>query len=558
MTKDTICSLLANNGSGISLPTDGAYLVWHLCTVPTALETYANDGLMVLVGSGTADFKYWTVGGSDVSPNPYGGWKNSAVNTTETADGTVGSPTSTEQYIGSALDLVSGTNISKGAVHMVDVIRWGRCEARMNGGETANYATFAGFAAANDASSARWGLIQAVAGGYLWKGLITLGYSSAVDFRDSNTSILIDDTPKCTSGFNKIEIRQSGSRVDWTSISFLALGTQSKGALEVIDNADVNFDGCTFTDMGTFIFLANSAVIDCVFRRCLAITASGAGSFLGTQVLASAVDGSSSDASAFIWNLATDPDGYLDDMNFTKGAVAHHAIEFGTSSPLTMTLDGVTFSGFNASNGQLDSALHIKRTSGTVTIYCAALPSYKSDGATVNIVGTSVSVAVHAQTIAGADVSGARVILRASDGTGPFPYQEAVTSITNAGTTATVSHTGHGMATNDYVNIEGASLWQNNGVFQITYINADSYSYTLPSAPGSSPSGTITATFVALYGTTDGNGDISTSRAYSSAQPVEGHVRKSSGSPYYKTAPLSGEVSSTTGFSATAVMISDE
>jgi hypothetical protein len=148
------------------------------------------------------------------------------------------------------------------------------------------------------------------------------------------------------------------------------------------------------------------------------------------------------------------------------------------------------------------------------------------------------------------------VLVKASSGTGPFPYQASVT-ISNSGTTATVTHTGHGLSSNDKVLIEGASLLVNNGIHQITKINDNSYSYTMSSSPGSSPTGTITATFVALYGVTSG-GAVSTSRVYSSDQPVTGWARKATGSPFYKPGPIVGPVDSTDGLNATAVMIVDE
>jgi hypothetical protein len=113
------------------------------------------------------------------------------------------------------------------------------------------------------------------------------------------------------------------------------------------------------------------------------------------------------------------------------------------------------------------------------------------------------------------------------------------------------------MNTNDKVEIRGASLPANNGVFSITYISDNSYSYTMGSTPGSSPTGTITSTFVALEGLTVA-GVISTSRVYSSDQPVVGWARKSSASPYYKTGPLSGSVDSTDGYNNTAVLTPDE
>ena len=99
---------------------------------------------------------------------------------------------------------------------------------------------------------------------------------------------------------------------------------------------------------------------------------------------------------------------------------------------------------------------------------------------------------------------------------------------------------------------------QNNGVFTITKINNDSYSYTMGSAPGSNPTGTIKATFAVLYGLTDVNGQITMSRVFASDQPISGRVRKSSAAPYYKTTDFSGVVDSAAGFSATLQLISDE
>lgn len=141
---------------------------------------------------------------------------------------------------------------------------------------------------------------------------------------------------------------------------------------------------------------------------------------------------------------------------------------------------------------------------------------------------------------------------------GAFPVEDTVT-IANSGTTATVTHTGHGMATNDYVYIEGGTLVANEGVFQITYINANSYSYTMGSTPGSSPTGTITSTFVALTGLSDVNGVVSTSRVYTVDQPISGWARNTvGGSPYYKEGPVTGTVDASDGLISTAVLVSDE
>jgi hypothetical protein len=560
-------SIAYDYGSGVTIPTDGAFLIWHKFDAGGLLDFYANGGVRVCVGSSVTAFKVWKIAGKDVTPFPYGGWKNYALNPTVSTDLTTeGSPTSTLQHVGMAI-MLTGAGPSKGNPHKMDAIRYGRCEARMNGGDVSNgYATFAGFAAKNDANDAtngynRWGLIQAVAGGFLWKGLMTLGYSSAVDFRDSNTNVFIDDTRKVTAGFNKIDIRQATSRIDWTNVNFICTNpstTTSKGRLEVVDDADVNLSYCTFTDMDTFIFKSNSAVLNSTFRRCNTITANDA-DFSYTLFDAASV---AADTSQLVWDVNSDPNNDLDNCTFIKGANAHHAIEFGTTSPTTMTLTNVIFSGFNASNAQNDSAIHIKRTTGTVTITITGgtSPSYKTAGAAVVIVTSSRTVKAIAQLADGTRIGLARVLLRtAATASGGFPYDATVT-ITNSSTTATVSHTAHGMATNDKIQITGASLSQNNGVFAITKISDDSYSYIMASAPGSNPTGTIKATFVFLEGETNNTegatkGEISMSRAIGANQAVTGWARKASSN--YKQGPLSGTVLTTGDLTLVAILSPD-
>jgi len=75
----------------------------------------------------------------------------------------------------------------------------------------------------------------------------------------------------------------------------------------------------------------------------------------------------------------------------------------------------------------------------------------------------------------------------------------------------------------------------------------------------SSPAtGTITATFAVINGTTNASGQVSDSRTYSTDQDVDGWVRKASSSPYYKQSPIDETIYSADGKSVTIFMISDE
>jgi len=539
-----------------SFNTGDCVFAWHVWLAANSVDTFANGGLRLGVGSSSGNIKFWKTGGKDVGRYPYGGWQNFAVDPTYTADYTEGSPTSAYRIFGFLPNVVSA--VSKGNPHGVDAIRYGRGEVKIEYGDGTNgYGTFAGIATQNDSQSNRWGLFQEQAGAYLWKGLLSFGNATnACDFRDTNRSIFIDDVPRTYAAFNKIEINNASSRIDWTNISFKSIGTLSLGRFEVVDNADVNFSGCAFTDMSTFILQTNTTFINCIFQGCGLITAAGA-DMDGSKVQESSV---AADASALNWNVATDPDGYLDNMTFSKGSNAHHAIEFGTSSPTSITLRGMTTTGFNASDNQNDSTFYIARNSGTVTINIIGGTgnfSYKSAGATVDIVISPVTLKAVVKTTAGVAISGARVLAKVADGTN-FPYQDSVT-ITGSGTTATVTHTAHGLSTNDYIVISGANEDVYNGVYQLTVTGANTYTYTTNETIGTSPAtGTITATMALLNGTTDANGEISDTRTYSADQDIEGWVRKSSSPPYYKQALISDTVDNSTGKTINIQLISDE
>lgn len=554
LLKTGYATLIANYGGGISVPQYGAVLVWQYYTAPNAIETEANGGQMVVAGSSLADFKYWITGGNDYPPNPYGGWKNVAVD--PSIGGTsVGSPTGVIQYVGAAVRGLR--SIGKGNPFCVDAIRFGRCEARFTNGDSSNgYCTFAGFAAVNDVSTARWGLIQIVGGGYLWKGLMTIGYSTAAEFVDSDKNITIDECKRVDPNFTRIDVRQAATKLYWTRISFTALGTNANGYFEMFDNADVQLTSCQFTGMKTFIFLSAAQVLDTTFLKCGQITAPGC-HMTGSRVLLSTV---AADASAVVWAVALDPDSYLDDMTFSRGAALHHAISFGTNIPDEITIRGWTTSGFNAANEQNDSTFYVARTTGAVTINVVGGIgnfSYKSAGANVTIVINPAQLKVVAKSLStGGLIEGAQVEVRVSDGSN-FPYQDLVT-ITRIDSTAYVAHTGHGLASGEKVFITGANQQEYNGIKEITVTGVDEYTYTVVGTPVTPATGTITSTLVLISGLTNSSGWIADSRTYQFDQPVEGKIRKGTASPFYKGQPIEGTVDSGAGVTITLLLASDE
>ena len=116
-----------------------------------------------------------------------------------------------------------------------------------------------------------------------------------------------------------------------------------------------------------------------------------------------------------------------------------------------------------------------------------------------------------------------RVLVEAGDGSGDLPFEDTVT-ITHSTTTATVSHTAHGMADGDKVVIRNADQNPYNGVFAITNSSANAYDYVMGSDPGTNATGTIDATGAVLEGLTNASGQISASAAYTVDQAVRGGV----------------------------------
>ena len=544
----------------ITVASGDCVFIWWKADVAQALDTIAGGGVRLVMGATLTDYRQYYVAGNDTYA--LGGWRCNALDPTNAGSLDRGTP-GTPDYdtFGVAFD-VPATGPSKGFPFKIDMIRHGR-EVTVTDGEVANPATWPLLAAHSDATARRWGIVQGTDTGATVQGIVNWGSPTTRCYsRDANQSIVLVDTLGFTpTDFTQIVFQNSSTDLEWTNVSVLSLDTLNRGIITVnsTDNPTVSFLGCQFNDINTTQDGGtNSTWDDSIWRRCNAVTSNG-GSFLNCQILESTV---AADAGAFVYNETVDPDGELDGMTFTQGTNAHHAIEFGASIPASITLRDMTFTNFDAdtTNG---AALNFLDTTGTITVTLVgtAQPTFKTAGATIEFVTNPVTVTVNTVTATGTAVGDCRVFLYATSTTGLLPAGDSVT-ISNSGTTATVTHTAHGLSTNDRVWIDGASLQANNGVFQITVVNANSYTYTMGSAPGDGAvGGTITSTFVFIYGLSNTTtGVISLTKSIPANQSVAGWARKASpgDTPKYRQGPMAGTVSSSADSSFNAVMIPDE
>lgn len=525
---------------------------WLNTTNLPYMEPESNGGYELLMYDGTTS-EYKTMFGSDTY---FGGWFQAVWDCDDFSTLTLANVQRWGIRIQHAASAKNVDNCWIDAIKYLDGYS-------MTGGTSGDEITLATIEEADRGTTTLYGygVLIEFGGVYYCTGDMQFGTGATTTWVLVDGEILIFEDKPVAAGLYKLSGVGAGTRVTIQNSVLRGSGTTDATRFDM-DWSDTNLLSLTFTSnlivrADTTVFKSGQSPTGNTYDDCGQITHAGAD--LSDSTFKN-YEGTA-DTSYVVYNVNADPDGELDNCSFTKGTAATHAIEFGTLVPATMTLRGCDFSGYNAADTNTDSTFYFADTGGAITlnlVNCTGNLTYKSAGATITLVEDPRTVTVTAQTTGGTAIQSANVFLRTkTGGTGPFPENDTVT-IVNSGTTATVTHTAHGMATGDYVLIEGASLDANNGVFQITYISTSSYSYTMGSTPGSSPTGTIKCWFVFLKGLTDVNGEIDMSRVIPSSQDVEGWSAKASGSPYYKNGTISGTVLSSADTPFTATMGLDE
>ena len=503
--------------------TDGTSVVffWWNQLYPAALESFGyvgvpdgesvtvTGGFLLGVGNNENNQKYFNVGGNDVQAGPYGGWINSAIDPTATADYTDGSPSASYIVFSCLPNLAQ--SVRRGQTMAMDVIRWApRGQITGAGGTSPDPAgTFeklADFNDKNDTGSVsgftlidsgfhRLGIFQEISGGYLWKGRLLITGT----FTDSNRNILVeDDQVQPYAGFTELAVTGT---MTLSGCQFNNAGTLAGHSNAYFDflSGDVTLNSCSFTKQREIICAGSSnttQMTSCSINNAREIDYRNNGNFDNCTfgvVIPEHVDFFSTDRDAInkIENCTFTAEGtpsndYI--FNYT-GTNFADTFEINWSS----TLDGWTAgsAGNNVATSDGDEAIRIGSTSGTVNVVVAdgaTTPKIASAGATINIsVGQKTLTVKVIDAITKNPIQGARVFITADTG-GPLS--------------------------------QGTVL-----------INK-----------------TLTAA----------NGETSDTRSYASDQPITGVVRLASTTPFYKTSEVTAVVSSTADTSLTISMISDE
>lgn len=533
---------------------------WRQIVTAGNMLTKANQGVTLGLTNtsttsttawSTTNYKQWFLDGSD-TVKAAEGWKCYVIDPASTPNASAGTLTlTTVKNVGFLCRQTSAVT-STVSNQFVDAVRAGTgLTASASSG--ADVIAMADVYATDSSVTNSWGIITQSAGVYYGAGKLNVGSSAQANvcnFTDADQVLVWRNYP-VSSSLYAFNIVGNASFATTMQLTGWVVRGQGGKVWDIICGTGGVFKayGCAFSNIQTATLSSASLLSGCSVNASGTIEANGATitacSFSNQTASQLKVDSPSEMAVITLCDFTSDGTG--------------HAIELTAAGDYTF--NAISFTGYAGASGSTgNEAVYVNVASGTVNIYAGSTFSYRlaaASTATVNIIAGSVTTTLTVTTAAGSPISDAQVMVAAANAIGDLPYQDTVT-ITNSGTTATVSHAGHGMQTNDKILVKGASHYQNNGVFGIVVTGAGAYTYTMLSAPGSNPTGTIRATWVALSGTTDVNGQISASRVFSVDQPVGGWARKSSAAPYYKTGPVSGIIDSATGANLTALLIPDE
>ena len=245
--------ILFNNGAVITLGTSDHIFMWVYATCPALLDTLANEGVTVSIGTTTSDYNRYSVAGNDTFIK--GGhfcWAVRYGTGIPSPGSQIGTPGANPQYYGGELKV---TGILRAANLSLDAQRYGT-GAYITAGDIANPATFDGFAIQNDALSSQWGILTTIPGGYGLQGRFVVGQNNIgtptlAYFEDSDVAITLWDTPHSQTDFTQFIFDHASTIVKWTNISITALGTNNKGKI-VFNNASTvgTIEGGVFTGIG--------------------------------------------------------------------------------------------------------------------------------------------------------------------------------------------------------------------------------------------------------------------------------------------------------------------
>jgi len=436
--------------------------------------------------------------------------------------------------------LAGGTNT------FVDIIRYGTEGISITAGTTGARGTFLEIVTEDRATGDLKGhgiIREYTANTYGVQGTMKFGTTSTGDswFEDSNVVVTFEDRDVSDDKFKLIVLGNvTGGEETHFYLSNSIIASARAGVEVDMSSTGINtldLNTVTFSNLLNAVsFPSDSAsyshdVVDCTFNNCGQVDPGAV-----TLTDCSFIDTNAPTTGAML--LDATGSGNMSGLKFTSGG-SGHAIYIPSGATGSYTLTDFTYSGYGIT-GTTDAVIY-NNSGGSVTITVTGgdTPSYYNGTSADTTVVSGVNLKLIVKDADGNALVGARCLMEADTG-GADPYLDSV-AITSVTTTATVDHTGHGLATGEMVNIRGCTQPEYNGAGKvITWVDVDTYTYTISGGPASPATGSPTATQCYISELTIAGGIAEQSYNAGGTQPYRGVVRWSTTPNIWRDVKYSG------------------
>lgn len=225
--------------------------IWMKCNSPQLIETMANGGMKIWLGTTTTNYATFTVGGSDYGIPDSDGWICYIIDPslTPTSSGGSGLTLSSIRYFGGT---IKTTTTAKGQNFGIDRISYGRGEIRCYGTSTSGlgFKDLADWDWTTDRTQ-RWGLMQVKNGIIACRCKIVIGSTgtSATTFT-SNNETLVWECPMYLLAGNRVKAVPDE---DEDGLGYWGINVQGNGtgatnvSFGTVVGSDAGRSGCSFT-----------------------------------------------------------------------------------------------------------------------------------------------------------------------------------------------------------------------------------------------------------------------------------------------------------------------
>ena len=187
--------MMFDNGSGIDLSADANKHVYIWMNVATVgiLDTLANQGIFIRLGTTTANYHDYVVGGSETYG---GGWVRFVIDLTKTPTrvGGTGLTTTSVRYFGGGC---TTTGSAKSENFIIDRIDYGSDGLQIDEGDATQPCSWQELFDADDLSANKYGIITARAGKFFLRGPVYIGDAASTSstlWEDlSNADVVFED-----------------------------------------------------------------------------------------------------------------------------------------------------------------------------------------------------------------------------------------------------------------------------------------------------------------------------------------------------------------------------